>query len=414
MPKIATVTVEKPRRPKQTAVAVSLRSLAAEINQSHEAAGRAAFSALKYAKQAGEGLIKAKYHVRHGQWLDWLEKNCPTLARTTTAGYMRVADRWAELESEAKANGQRVAHLNLRGALELLASSGEEKEKEPEGLGMFSVEEWEDLEYESQLHTIEVGFESEASLNPQPTDSIEWARFSLNTVTGCLHDCPYCYARDIATRLFKQKFVPTFHPDRLAAPSNTKIPAKARRDVSCRNIFANSMSDLFGQWVPNNWVEATISMAEQNPKWNFLTLTKFPQRAADFEFPSNWWMGTTIDAQCRVANAEKAFKKIKCGTKWLSVEPLLEPLTFRHLDLFQWIVIGGASPSTKTPAWPIEGSQFFEWVADLHVAARKAGLSIYYKTNCGMSDELRVREFPWEAPDVTVLPQAFRYLKGMK
>ena len=273
----------------------------------------------------------------------------------------------------------------------------------------YSVSEWEALSRGDRENIIEAGFSCKVKMNDQPSDRIEWARRSLNTVTGCLHDCPYCYARDIAETKFKEKFAPTFHPSRLSGPSTEPVPAEAKQNPAFRNIFANSMSDLFGQWVPKDWIESTIEMARRNPGWNFLTLTKFPQRAAEFEFPDNWWMGTTVDAQARVANAEKAFAKIRCGTKWLSVEPLLEPLTFSRLDLFQWIVIGGASVSKKTPEWVPD----IDWIVDLHAAARRAKLRIYYKTNCGMMDDLRVREFPWSEHQRKELPKAFRYLKGM-
>lgn len=274
----------------------------------------------------------------------------------------------------------------------------------------YSVQEWEALDKSERAEIIAAGFEASGQhMNKQESTSIEWAKWSHNTVTGCLHDCPYCYARDFAERIYPQGFVPTFHPARLAGPAALEVPDEAQDDESYRNVFANSMSDLFGQWVPEEWISSTIEMARRNPQWNFLTLTKFPQRAADFEFPDNWWMGTTVDAQCRVANAEKAFARIRCGTKWLSCEPLLERLQFSRLDLFQWVVIGGASTSTRTPEWIPN----FDWINDLHAAARAAGCRIYHKTNCGMSDSLRIREFPWADVRKPALPKAFHYLKGM-
>jgi protein gp37 len=277
--------------------------------------------------------------------------------------------------------------------------------------GPFSVESWKKLTAAEREKVIAAGFEhATGKLNEQTGDSIEWARFSHNCVTGCLHDCPYCYARDTAERQYPQGFAPTFHPVRLAGPSRVKVPAAAATDASYRNIFANSMSDLFGRWVPEDWIGAAIEMARRNPRWNFLTLTKFPQRAAEFEFPKNWWMGTTVDVQARVANAERAFEKIRCETKWLSVEPLLEPLTFKRLDLFQWVVIGGASASTKTPAWVPP----FDWVSDLQRAARDAGCRIYHKTNLDMGDRIRVREFPWVKVKERELPKTLRYTKGLE
>jgi protein gp37 len=82
---------------------------------------------------------------------------------------------------------------------------------------------------------------------------------------------------------------------------------------------------------------------------------------AEFDIPPNAWMGTTVDLQARVANAEAAFANVGGKVRWLSCEPLLGHLTFKHLDRFNWIVIGGASRSTQTPVWRPP----FEWVMDL-------------------------------------------------
>jgi protein gp37/ParB-like chromosome segregation protein Spo0J len=265
------------------------------------------------------------------------------------------------------------------------------------------------LSTDERARVIAAGFDADANMNEQESTSIEWARFSINTVTGCLHNCPYCYARDIAERLFPYGFEPVFHPSRLSAPGNTEVPAEARHNTAYRNVFANSMSDLFGHWVPAWWIEATIDMARRNPQWNFLTLTKFPSRAAEFDVPDNWWLGATVDAQARVAPTEKAFEKIRAKTKWLSIEPMLEPLKFKRLDLFQWIVIGGASASKKTPEWIPP----FKWLLDLHNQAFAAGCRIYHKTNLGLHDVARLKEFPWEEPKVRKLPEALKYLKGM-
>lgn len=275
----------------------------------------------------------------------------------------------------------------------------------------WTIEAWGALPPKDRERIIEEGFESSDTMNAQDTTSIEWALHSLNTVTGCLHDCPYCYARDIAERFFSYKFKPVFHPNRLAAPANTKFSTvAASKEYAFRNIFANSMSDLFGKWVPKEWIESTIEMARRNPEWNFLTLTKFPRRAADFEYPDNLWLGTSVDAQSRVKNAEEAFRRVECKTKWLSLEPLLEPLEFSDWSMFQWVVVGGASKSNKTPEW----FPPFAWVSKIHAAAKEAGCKVYHKTNLGLYDSVRVREFPWEKTREKQLPKVFKYLKGMK
>ena len=251
---------------------------------------------------------------------------------------------------------------------------------------------------------------SDSTFNKQDNASIEWAQWSWNPITGCKHDCPYCYARDIAKRFYPQGFETSIYPCRFSAPVNTKVPSKAEEDTAYRNVFTGSMADIFGRWVPEEWITMVIDRVRDNPQWNFLFLTKFPQRVHEFgEMPGNAWMGTTVDCQERVANAEKAFAKMGGGIKWLSIEPMLTPLKFTRLDLFDWVVIGGASKSAQTPAWVPP----FDWIADLHAQAREAGCAVYHKDNLGMGDEMRLKEFPWETRHEKQLPDALKYL-GMK
>ena len=86
----------------------------------------------------------------------------------------------------------------------------------------------------------------------------------------------------------------------LNAPANTSVPPEATLDWRFRNVFTCSMSDLFGRWIPSEWIEAVQSMARDNPQWTFLFLTKFPKRIAEFDIPPNAWLGTTVDVQKRV------------------------------------------------------------------------------------------------------------------
>jgi protein gp37 len=240
-------------------------------------------------------------------------------------------------------------------------------------------------------------------------ENIEWALWSWNPVTGCLHNCPYCYARDIATlgptaNAFPNGFTPTFVPSRLKAPQNTPFPAeKAAAWMGHKNVFVCSMADLFGGWVPREWIEAVLAEVRAAPQWNFLFLTKFPVRMAEFDFPGNAWVGTTVDCQARVANAERAFRKVRAGVKWLSVEPLLQPLKFDDLGAFQWLVIGGSSVSRQTPEWfpPLR------WVVDLREQAEAAGVAVYFKANLIR----RPLGYPG-APDTELqeAPEALRYL----
>ena len=224
-------------------------------------------------------------------------------------------------------------------------------------------------------------------------DNVEWALWTWNPVTGCDHGCGYCYARDIANRFYThlpegERFAPVFYPSRMHAPRRMQVPAAAAANIGEKNVFVCSMADLFGKWVPQAWIDAVFAEVERASAWNFLFLTKFPQRLAELRWPANAWVGTTVDTQARVANAERSFAGVQAGVKWLSCEPLLERLTFSSLEMFDWVVIGGASASTQTaefqPPW--------EWVEHLLRQARAAGCKVYMKPNL----KTRPREYPQE------------------
>jgi len=271
----------------------------------------------------------------------------------------------------------------------------------------FSIDQWEALGSKERFEAIAAGVGMESALNKQDTDNIEWAKWSWNPITGCLHDCPYCYARDIANRFYTQKFAPTFLPWRLGAPSHQKVPPQAESELGYRNIFTCSMADLFGKWVPAEWIEAVLDVVRDNRQWNFLFLTKFPNRLAEFEYPDNAWLGTSVDCQARVKNAERSFARVKGGVKWLSIEPMLENVHFTSLEMFNWVVIGGASASTQTPAW----SPPRAWVDELETSARAAGCMVYEKSN--LFTHSRIREYPgWERAE-TRLPASLAYLPSI-
>lgn len=239
---------------------------------------------------------------------------------------------------------------------------------------------WEDQEIEKIQEEIET--EKKATLN-KTNENIEWAAWSWNPVTGCLHGCEYCYARDIAERFYPEGFQPAFHPDRLEAPENTNVPMEPRflGDTGYKNIFTCSMADLFGKWVPVEWIEAVLNQVRNNPQWNFLLLTKFPIRMSEFDYPDNAWLGTSVDAQHAVGRAEKAFQVLRDkgykGIGWVSCEPMMERITFDKLELFDWLVLGGASKSTKTP----EFKPPFEWINHAYNQAKEIGCKVYMKTN---------------------------------
>ena len=262
-------------------------------------------------------------------------------------------------------------------------------EKQESANGTYTLVQWDAMSAEEQ-HTLLSSaalHKSKSKMNFQKSDNIEWAYWSWNPITGCYHGCVYCYARDIAERFYPQKFDAAIIPNRLSIPRYQKPPAEAAQSIGYRNIFTCSMADLFGKWVPQPWIDAVLDTVRESPEWNFLFLTKFPIRLSEQTWPDNAWVGCTVDTQARVSSAERAFSKVKAGIKWLSCEPLLEPLKFSSLEMFDWVVIGGQSRSTQAP----EFQPPWEWVESLVDQARSAGCQVYFKTNL----HARPKEYPF-------------------
>lgn len=281
-------------------------------------------------------------------------------------------------------------------------------------LNFVNLKQWATLDAEEREDVLGGHGETGRAFNKQDNADIEWAQWSWNPITGCLHDCPYCYARDIAFQRkmevhYPNGFEPTLKPRSLLTPRGKKPPKTAETDGRYRNVFTGSMADIFGRWVPEEWINAVLREIRAAPEWNFLCLTKFPKRMAEFDIPPNAWMGTTVDLQARVAPAEAGFAKVKSGVRWLSIEPMLEPLRFKRLDLFDWIVIGGSTRSSKTPDWHPP----YEWVKDLETQAREAGIPVYMKSNLFGASTARVLELPQGlpvTPDIKEAPEVFHYL----
>jgi protein gp37 len=342
---------------------------------------------------SGHDLLKAKEKAGRGNWLKELKKRwkfsqqrasqlmqLAVASSTSNLTHEQLDEKWRQIQGNGPENvregdqdredvgaaptghnGEQAppkeSPLDLEGdperaarRLELGTVAPSHKLGRPgEFVPLEEWDSWDDERRQRLWEDLRDAPSASTAMTFQDGDSIEWARWSWNPVTGCLHNCPYCYARDLANRLYdpKLKFAPALWPARLHAPRNVKVPAdkiaavvgdgphaRAER-TGLKSVFVCSMADLFGRWVPAEWIEAVLAEVRAAPQWNFLFLTKFPIRMAEFDFPGNAWVGTTVDCQARVAAAEKAFRKVRAGVKWLSVEPLIERLKFTDLGAFQ-------------------------------------------------------------------------------
>ncbi len=232
-------------------------------------------------------------------------------------------------------------------------------------------------------------------------DNVDWARFTWNPITGCLHNCDFgCYADDIANKptfknIFPVGFKPVFHEHRLACPANTKLAVSD--DPRDKRVFVCSMADLFGKWIPDEWIEKVFEACMTNPEWEYLFLTKWTNRYSMLASLPNAWFGASVTKQKEVAQIEKQMQMFQTtGIKWLSVEPMLEHIKFNDLSWCDFVVIGSLTetnhpaPVGKLPAKPVE----FEWVFDLVTQCKEFGVPYYLKANLDNGGTIWTKQQP--------------------
>ena len=217
--------------------------------------------------------------------------------------------------------------------------------------------------------------------------SVSWAKWTWNPVTGCEHGCKFCYAREIANSqrmadVYPFKFAPAFHEYRLEAPKYT--PCKQSDDPTEGRVFVCSMADLFGKWVPDKWITDVFNACAETPCWEYLFLTKWPKRYSMLATLPKAWFGASIIKQGdveRVTRDMTAFDVHAGITRWVSLEPMLEPITFGDLSWCDLMVIGSQTSTTQPEGYVPAFAPKFEWVADVVQQCREQGIPYYLKPN---------------------------------
>jgi protein gp37 len=174
-----------------------------------------------------------------------------------------------------------------------------------------------------------------------------------NPVTGCSkvsEGCRHCYAERMASRLkamgqarYANGFEVALHEEALSDPLKWK---------KHRVIFVNSMSDLFHEQVPVEFIRRVFETMERCPQHSFQVLTKRSKRLRDIgatlPWPSNVWMGVSVE-DSRVVHRIKDLREVPAATRFLSCEPLIGPLDDLPLEGIHWVIVGGESGPHARP-----------------------------------------------------------------
>ncbi|HEW79714.1 MAG TPA: phage Gp37/Gp68 family protein [Phycisphaerales bacterium] len=177
--------------------------------------------------------------------------------------------------------------------------------------------------------------------------AIEWTESTWNPVSGCSKisaGCMNCYAERMAKRLkamgqkrYRNGFKVTLHYEALNEPYRWKKP---------RVVFVNSMSDLFHEKIPVEFIQDVFSVMNANKRHTFQILTKRSDRLVKLATQLNWteniWMGVTIENNDYVSRADD-LRMVDSAVRFLSLEPLLGPLPDLDLSGIDWVVVGGES-----------------------------------------------------------------------
>ena len=213
--------------------------------------------------------------------------------------------------------------------------------------------------------------------------SIEWTQSTWNPITGCSKvsaGCKHCYAERMARRLkamgnpsYVNDFAVTLHEDLLDLPLRWRQP---------KLIFVNSMSDLFHESVPFEFIQATFATMQAADWHVFQILTKRADRltevAGQLAWPSNVWMGVSVERQDVVWRVDR-LRQVPAALRFLSCEPLLGPLQL-DLDGVHWVVVGGES---GPKARPME----LDWARGIRDQCRFAGVPYFLKQLGGAVDK---------------------------
>jgi protein gp37 len=222
------------------------------------------------------------------------------------------------------------------------------------------------------------------------SSTIQWTQLTWNPTTGCdkiSSGCKHCYAEVMSRRLqamgvpkYRDGFRITTHESALDIPYGWKKPAL---------VFVNSMSDLFHDEVPIDFISRVFDVMVACPHLTFQVLTKRAHRLAEVSdllpWPRNVWMGVSVEDEPAVARIHE-LRNVPAAVRFLSCEPLIGPLGKLPLRGIDWVIVGGESgPRSR----PMEA----RWVQAIHTQCLGADVPFFFKQWGGRNKKRAGREF---------------------
>ncbi|KUJ55973.1 DUF5131 family protein [Chryseobacterium aquaticum] len=206
--------------------------------------------------------------------------------------------------------------------------------------------------------------------------SIEWTEMTWNPTTGCdkiSAGCKFCYAEIMSKRLqamglekYRDNFEVRIHEDALDTPYTWK---------NSKVVFVNSMSDLFHEDVPLDFIKKVFKVMNNNPQHVFQVLTKRAERLFELHTELRWshniWMGVSVENE-KVKNRIDFLRNTNARVKFLSLEPLIGPLPNLNLNNIDWVIVGGESGHKPRP-------MDADWVIDIQEQCKKEDVAFFFK-----------------------------------
>jgi protein gp37 len=224
--------------------------------------------------------------------------------------------------------------------------------------------------------------------------AIEWTDATWNPVRGCTKispGCKHCYAETFAERFrgvpghpYQQGFDLRLVPEKVAEPLRWRTP---------KMIFVNSMSDLFHNAVPDDYIEAVAKVMVAANWHTYQVLTKRSERIqkllnSKLKFAAKqqhiWW-GVSVEDKTYGVPRIKHLREANAAVRFLSVEPLLEDVGKLNLKGINWMIVGGESGPGARPMNK-------EWVVSLKEQCSNAGVPFFFKQWGGVRKKLAGRK----------------------